>query len=357
MQACRKAGLHSPGCIGYVGSYLVRSHARTQPASPPCRFAVEKKMQAINIILQSSSARPQKSLNEIFELFMLERQHCKPSTIRGYRESWRHVAAACGANQPPSEIPAHDLAVWRSELALVCAPRTVNRIIGLLKTVCTFAVDRDYCAYSENPSRALKLLREEVLEIDPFTMDEMNLVFKSSPWVYRQYFQVSFWTGARPCELQALRWKDVDFKDKVMNITRARVRGIEGTPKTKRSRRQIPLCPPALEALAEQHTMTGSDQHNYVFANANGRPITKHMDSFWKKACIRADVRHRPPYQLRHSFASFMLAAGENPAYVAKLLGHTTTETLYRHYARWIPNANGVDGQKSLEQINRLRGE
>ncbi len=314
-------------------------------------------MQAINIVLQSSSARPRKTLNEIFELFMLERQHCKAATIRAYRQSWRHIEAHCNADKPPQEIDAHDLGVFRSELCVVCRPRTVNRIIGLLKTVCTFAVDRNFCAYGENPARSLKLVREELLDINPFTMDELVLVFKSLPWHFRQYFQVSFWTGARPSELQALRWKDIDFREKTMNITRARVRGIEDVPKTKHSRRCIPLSPPAIEALGEQFTMTGSDLHNYVFVNLNGDPLIKHLDAIWKKACLRAGVNHRPPYQLRHSFASFMLAAGEAPAYVAKLLGHTTTETLYRHYARWIPNANGADGAKSLQRIKELVDE
>lgn len=315
-------------------------------------------MQAFNLVFTSAvdmtKQEPQrKKLDEIFEMFMRERRHCKPATIRAYTETWRYMIDF--GTKAVHEVSTHEIAAFRSDLAQCYSPRTVNRIVGLLRSVMAFAVERGLA--EETPARFARSVREEILEIDPFTVDELELVFRSVKMVYRYYFQVSFWTGARPSELQALRWKDIDLESKEMLIYRARVRGIEGTTKTKRSRRRIPLNPPAIEALVEQFKLTGSDPHNYVFLNANGRPITKHMDAFWKKACVRAGVRCRPPYQLRHSFASFMLAAGETPGYVAMLLGHTTTEMLYRHYARWIPNANGVDGQKSLEHIKKLRGE
>jgi integrase len=45
---------------------------------------------------------------------------------------------------------------------------------------------------------------------------------------------------------------------------------------------------------------------------------------------------YRNPYQMRHTFASQLLSQGENPAYIAKLLGHKTTEMVIRNYGRWV---------------------
>jgi integrase len=39
---------------------------------------------------------------------------------------------------------------------------------------------------------------------------------------------------------------------------------------------------------------------------------------------------------MRHTFASHLLSQGENPAYIAKLLGHKSTEMVTRHYGRWV---------------------
>lgn len=292
------------------------------------------------------------TLSILFTTFMAERQHYKPSTLRSYRETWRYIDQAFGPI-PAMRITRHELAVFKSELASRYAPRTVNRIVGLLRGVMKFAFENGLA--EANPAQQLHSLREETPDIDPFTWDELRAVFNALRGHHRQYYIAALWSGARPCELQALRWKDVSFATAELNINKARVRGKEGTPKTKRSRRIIPLIQPALEAFKTQHMKTGSDPYNYVFVTRGGDPITKHMDEIWKKACIRAGVKPRPPYQLRHTFASLMLAAGEAPAYVARVLGHTTTETLYRHYARWIPNATSIDGARFASEAGKLR--
>ena len=288
------------------------------------------------------------TVNEMFDSFMKERQHYKASTIRCYVETWRYVTELFGT-RAAADIQAHEIAVFRSEMASKYAPRTVNRIVGLLRNVMMFGFRRGLTVH--NPALDINAVREELSDLDPFTLDEVQAVFLSLRARYRAYFVVSLWTGARPCELQALRWKDISFETNELHVSKARVRGKEGTPKTRRSRRSIPLFPPALQALREQLEFTGSDVHNYVFVTRAGDPITKHMDGIWKNACRRAGVRHRPPYQLRHTFASLMLSAGEAPAYVARLLGHTTVETLYRYYARWIPNATSTDGSRFMQNV------
>jgi integrase len=49
------------------------------------------------------------------------------------------------------------------------------------------------------------------------------------------------YTGARPNELQALRFRDIDWVNKTISITKGRVRGVDGKPKTKSSIRTIPI--------------------------------------------------------------------------------------------------------------------
>jgi integrase len=47
---------------------------------------------------------------------------------------------------------------------------------------------------------------------------------------------------------------------------------------------------------------------------------------------------------MRHTAATLMLAAGENPEWVASILGHSTTEMLFRVYSRFVPNLTRNDG-------------
>jgi integrase len=47
---------------------------------------------------------------------------------------------------------------------------------------------------------------------------------------------------------------------------------------------------------------------------------------------------------MRHTCATLWLAAGENPEWIARQLGHTTTEMLFRVYSRYVPNLTRRDG-------------
>ena len=51
-------------------------------------------------------------------------------------------------------------------------------------------------------------------------------------------------------------------------------------------------------------------------------------------ALKRAGVRHRPCYQLRHTWTSMALESGESPGWVATMLRHSDLSTLFRHYVQ-----------------------
>ena len=52
-----------------------------------------------------------------------------------------------------------------------------------------------------------------------------------------------------------------------------------------------------------------------------------------------------------HTFASLMLQAGSSPAWVARMMGHTTTQTLYERYHCFIQNRSRRDGELYLKRL------
>jgi integrase len=60
----------------------------------------------------------------------------------------------------------------------------------------------------------------------------------------------------------------------------------------------------------------------------------------------------RRPYQTRHTAATLWLAAGESPEWIARQLGHTTTEMLFRVYSRFVPNLTRKDGSAFERLLN-----
>ena len=157
------------------------------------------------------------------------------------------------------------------------------------------------------------------------------------------------YTGARPEEMFALRWEDVSFERDEITISKGRVRGKEGTTKTKSSNRTIKMFSIVRDTLSELENGPLQHHQRYVFLNKHGQPYDKHVDREWRVALKKAGVRHRPSYQLRHTFASLCLANGVQPTWVAKMLGHTTAQITFKHYARYIDDASS-ENEKRMEQ-------
>lgn len=118
---------------------------------------------------------------------------------------------------------------------------------------------------------------------------------------------------------------------------RAVVEGEEKTTKTKAGIRVIPMLPAASQAIEAQRPYT-EQSGGRVFLNprTGGEWTDQSLLRLWQRTCRKAKIAYRNPYQMRHTFASNLLSQGENPAYIAKLLGHKTTEMVMRHYGRWV---------------------
>jgi integrase len=150
-------------------------------------------------------------------------------------------------------------------------------------------------------------------------------------------------SGLRLGEVLALRDTDVDVEEGYVLVRRATRKGVEGRTKT-RKRRRVYLCARALKALREQLLARRPNPHGLVFPSPRS-------DSAWNSDNFRADVFAKAVkraaataeparrgdfervdfHDLRHTFASLMIAAGANPLQLAEALGHSD------HYGRPDP--------------------
>ena len=81
--------------------------------------------------------------------------------------------------------------------------------------------------------------------------------------------------------------------------------------------------------------------------DADSRALTDHRNvtkRVWNPTLTLLGLKHRRPYQTRHTTATLWLAAGENPEWIAKQLGHSTTKMLFEVYSRFVPNLTRQDG-------------
>jgi len=145
--------------------------------------------------------------------------------------------------------------------------------------------------------------------------------------------------------IDGLRWKNVDFVRGLIYVREAFTYGEMDTTKTPGSDRDVQMSSLVRDVLMEQRTHTISVSE-FVFCNRDGKQldqanVTKRV---WYPTLERLGMDKRRPYQTRHTAATLWLAAGENPEWVARQLGHASTQMLFQTYSRYIPNATRQDG-------------
>ncbi len=245
---------------------------------------------------------------------------------------------------------------WIADLKI--GNKRINNVLIPLRGICADAftdglIERD-------PMTRIRNLSHRPKEPDPFTLDEVQAILDVAEGQVRHLFQFAFFTGLRTSELIAIEWSDVNQDQNIAHIRRAVVLGQVKRPKTVSGERDILLLPPALDALKAQQPFTRF-KGNRIFYNpktqtpwASDEPIRL---QFWKPLLKRAGVRYRQPYNTRHTYASMMLTAGENPMWVAHQMGHSDWGMIRKVYGRWIPDNDRTGGQKLMAVWSQIRHE
>jgi len=254
------------------------------------------------------------------------------------------------AGKSISHITKADILKFRSLLAKepgltneFLSPSRVNHVMTTLRQILNEAADR----YEfNNPFLGIKPLRVEKTKVDPFTLEEVMLFLDAVKPIYKDYYTVRFFTGLRSAEIDGLKWEYVDLAGKLIQVRETLVEGKIETPKTTESQRYVQLNSMALNALENQFEITGDHPSGYVFLSTKGSAIDRRnlRKRIWYPTLEKAGLRTRRPYQTRHTAATLMLASGENPEWIARQMGHTTTEMLFRVYSRFVPNLTRQDG-------------
>lgn len=245
------------------------------------------------------------------------------------------------------QITKAEILQFRASLGKVCredgkplSNDYINRHIKLIQMILSEAADR----FQFNSLERLKPAKVKKTDVDPFTMDEINLILKNADPSYRDLLTVAFFTGLRTGEILGLKWRYIDFDKNMILVRETIVNGKEEYTKTDGSQREIAISAPVKFALLRQKQRTGNQI--YVFTNSSGKPLCRHnlLKRKWHPLLEKLELRKRRQYQTRHTAATLWLAAGENPEWIARQMGHTTTEMLFRVYSRFIPNLTRQDG-------------
>lgn len=161
-------------------------------------------------------------------------------------------------------------------------------------------------------------------------------------------FRLMLATGLRRGEALGLHWSEVDLEAGLLKVRWTLARTSQGLkldePKTDRSRRTVPLPRAGIEALRAHRTRQLEEQraaagvwqeHGLVFTTEIGTPLEpRNVLRRFEVLAERAGLRGVTLHTLRHSAASFLLAAGTHTKVVQEHLGHSSyaiTADIYSH--------------------------
>ncbi len=182
-------------------------------------------------------------------------------------------------------------------------------------------------------------LKKQTKHIDPYSVEEQEKLWQvidkaEHPGILAIGLMLE--TGLRSGELLALRWDRVDIPGKRLRVeatitdpvgkTRA---AWQNSPKTKSSKRVVPLTPRAISLLER---LRGLDD-TWVVASSRGRWISyQNLIKHIKQACRKAGVPYRGAHVFRHTFATNCYYKGVDVKVLSRLLGHSDIKVTMNIY-------------------------
>jgi len=293
-------------------------------------------------------AVPNRKLTAAFDFFLqASRRTCAPSTLKGYRSAIEYHLRPTFGDRYLAELTADHVKGWLGTLSI--SHKRINNVLIPLRSVMGDAFADGLI--ERNPLLRIKNLSNRLEEPEPFSPREMNAILEACPGQAANFFQFAFWTGLRTSELIALEWQDIDWRKEIARVRRAFVLRQTKLPKTASGERDVKLLPPALTALKAQKPFTFLAGQRVFWNPRTSLPWETDAEirkTAWTPALKRAGVAYRNPYQTRHTYASMMLSAGENPMWVARQMGHKDWGMLRKRYGRWIPELDASAGSKIM---------
>lgn len=248
----------------------------------------------------------------------------------------RHVIPHFGKRKIDTLKPS-ELALWQNKLLETLSSKSVTNARVIFHGIFEDAL-RDEII-DKNPFSIVKSPKiTAARENNPFCKDEIFKILDVIPSNIKCFFAIGFFTGLRTGEITALRYSDIDFENNIIKVTKTRNKGIETTPKTKSSNREVDILDVLIPYLNEHFKLKTNDD-DYMFLTKFKLPYysaSKISLTYWEKALKSLDLVYRNLYQMRHTFASMMISSGEDILWVSSMLGHKNSSITLQVYAKHI---------------------
>jgi integrase len=287
------------------------------------------------------------TLGEAADAWISAQTNLRPNTIKIY--TWaieKHIKPRLGKRRI-ADVTTDDVSDLIADMRMAgLKPWSIRAVMTPLSRILGHSTRRG--SIGSNPVKRLERgERPTAKKTDMRILDREEigrLLAAADPQLYRPMFSTAVFSGVRVGELLGLVWRDIDFANNQIHVrkqldadTRTRVE-----LKTEHAIRDVMLIPALGRTLREYRLASPfSSDRDFVFGSAVGTGLDRHNVSRRGLAAAvkRADVAEPgrakiTMHQLRHCFASLLIAQNLNVVFVSRQLGHASpaiTLSVYAH--------------------------
>jgi integrase len=314
-------------------------------AAKPLRDAVEN-----NVPISYTAP----TVRVLVEQYRVEKMPERYSTRNGYN-AWlnNHVLPLWG-EYSISELQARPVDLWLRSLEL--SPKSKVAIRGLLSILWDFAMWRGDVPTQRNPMELVRVKGATKRTRKPrsLNVDEFQRFVRHLEEPFRTMALVCVCFGLRISEALALKWSDVDWLNRSLQVERGIVRQQVGDVKTESSRKCISIDTGLLRVFKRwKQASQFSSPDDWMFASpVQLGALPWSYPWVWRvfqKAASEAGVGKLGTHTLRHSYRSWLDAIGTTIAVQQKLMRHSDIRTTMNTYGEVVTDEMAQANSKVAE--------
>ncbi len=305
------------------------------------------------------------TIAELIDIWLetVMRRTIKPTTLHNYRQYARlYVSPHIGTTRVKDLTRAQVQAMVNTLADSGLAPGTVRSAYQVLHAALDWAIEQKFVA--TNVSDKIKLAKLSPGEHRALTPEEARRILTAGdPHRLSALYHVLLTLGLRKGEVLGLRWRDLDFDKAELKISQ-QYQTIEGkttatTPKTKTSKRILPVPPLLLDRLRahwrnqqEERKLLGVEwkEHGLIFPSEVGTPLgPRNLNRMYYDVRNAAGLPGVRIHDLRHSCGTCLGDLGVPEMVIAALLGHSGGSITWRYVH---PTIQAM--RNAVEKLERL---
>jgi integrase len=273
----------------------------------------------------------------------------KESTAKGYRRMIERVVLPALGRHRVTEVTRADIAKLHHDMRHI--PYDANRCLEIVSKMFNLAEMWGLRPDGTNPRKHIRKYPEEKRE--RFLSDaELRRVGEVLREMEQEGVELAsaiaavrllMLTGCRLGEIMRLKWEYVDFAGRALCL-----------PDSKTGAKVVHLGQPALDVLAAIERC--KDNPWVITGTLPGAPLYD-LQPFWQRIRARAGLKDVRIHDLRHTFASTAVAAGQGMPIIGKLLGHTQVQTTARYAHLAADSVKLAANQVAHKIANSLNGK